>query len=254
MLTAYIPYSITLIDGNVHPIQDIFAFRNLFSTLFVGKDFTTRYSIRSGDTPRSIAYYLYTSERYEWIIYCMNAISNPYYEWPLSEDDFYEMVESKYLNKKCLFLDMNSFKNNFVLGEVITTDSGSATGIVDHWDRTLCRLTIINSVGTFQVDDVIKSTSSSGVISRIVDRAEDAVHHFETPKGVKLDPYAGYLQAYLNNSDEVFVITNKQYETIINDSKRSIIVLRPEFAKTAENLLISNINKLAMFEAENLLK
>jgi hypothetical protein len=149
---------------------------------------------------------------------------------------------------------MNSFKNNFVLGEVITTDSGSATGIVDHWDRTLCRLTIINSVGTFQVDDVIKSTSSSGVISRIVDRAEDAVHHFETPKGVKLDPYAGYLQAYLNNSDEVFVITNKQYETIINDSKRSIIVLRPEFAKTAENLLISNINKLAMFEAENLLK
>ena len=249
MLTSYIPYTITLIDGKIYPVRDIFAFQNVFTSLFLDKQYSTRYSVQSGDTPRSIAY---SSERYDWIIYCMNAIVNPYYEWPLSEDDFYEMIEAKYLDKKCLFLNMNSFVHNFTIGETIT--NGSATGIVDAWDRTLCKITLKNVTGTFAEEDEITSLSSSGTISRIIDRAEDAVHHFETQLGVQLDPYAGYLQAYLTSTDDTYAITNKQYEIKLNDSKRSIYVLRPEYVRTAENILVRNMNKIAKFDAENILK
>lgn len=252
MLNAYIPYTITLIDGKMYPIRDIFAFQNVFTSLFLDKQYSTRYTIQSGDTPRSIAYFLYSSERYDWIIYCMNAIVNPYYEWPLSEDDFYEMMESKYFGKKCIFLTMDSFTNNFKVGETIT--NGSATGIIDAWDRTLCKLTLKNTTGLFEVNDTITSSSSHGSITRIVDRAEDAVHHFETQYGVQLDPYAGYLQAYLSGADDSAAITNKQYETALNDSKRSIYVLKPEYIRTAENLLVRTMSKLAKFDAENILK
>lgn len=252
MLNAYIPYTITLIDGKMYPIRDIFAFQNVFTSLFLDKQYSTRYNIQSGDTPRSIAYFLYSSERYDWIIYCMNAIVNPYYEWPLSEDDFYEMMESKYYGKKCIFLTMNSFTNNFKVGETIT--NGSATAIIDAWDRTLCKLTLKNTSGLFEVDDTVTSSSSQGTITRIVDRAEDAVHHFETQSGVRLDPYAGYLQGYLSGADDSTAITNKQYETTLNDSKRSIYVLKPEYIRTAENLLVRTMSKLAKFDAENILK
>lgn len=252
MLNAYIPYTITLIDGKMYPVRDIFAFQNVFTSLFLDKQYSTRYTVQSGDTPRSIAYFLYSSERYDWVIYCMNAIVNPYYEWPLSEDDFYEMMESKYFGKKCLFLEMDSFTNNFTVGEIIT--NGSATGIVDAWDRTLCKLTIKNTTGLFEETDNITSSGSTGTISRIVDRAEDAVHHFETQYGVRLDPYAGYLQGYLSSTDDSTAITNKQYEIALNDSKRSIYVLKPEYIRTAENLLVRTMNKLANFDAENILK
>jgi hypothetical protein len=252
MLTSYIPYTITLLDNKMYPMRDIFAFQNVFTSLFLNNDYSVRYTIKSGDTPRSIAYYLYSSERYDWIIYCMNTIVNPYYEWPLSEDDFYEMIQTKYLNKKCLFLAMDSFNSNFKVGETVT--NGSATGIIDAWDRTLCKLTLKNTSGIFEEEDEITSTSSSGIIARIIDRAEDAVHHFQTEKGVQLDPYAGYLQAYLSGADDTYAITNTQYETSLNDSKRSIYVLRPEYLRTAENILVRNMNKIANFDAENILK
>jgi hypothetical protein len=256
MLTNYIPFSITLHDGKILPIRNIFAFRNIFATQFKDKQYIMRYSIKSGDTPTSLAYYLYASERYEWIIYCMNTITNPYYDWPLSEEDFYEMIESKYLGKKCLFLDMNTFTTNFVVGETITSGStaGSVTAVVDAWDRTLQKLTIKDQagVGSFSVGDEITSDSANGIIGRIVDRAESAVHHFETAGGLFLDPLIGYLQSYLA-SNETNVITNMQYEDQLNDSKREIYVLRSEFVRTAENILIGNINKLSEFDAENIL-
>jgi len=253
MLTTFIPFSITITDGQMIPIRDIFLFRNFTNELFADNTFKMRYNVKSGDTPASLAYYLYGSERYEWIIYCMNSIINPYYDWPLSEDDFYDMIESKYLNKKCLFLEMDSFTNNFTKDEVITHGS-SDTAIVDSWDRTLCKITIRDVTGTFEVGDTVTTSSSTGIIAKIIDRAEDALHHFETLSGVQLDPYVGYLQAYLNSADETYVVTNKQYEEKINDSKRAIYVLKPDYVRTAENYLVKNLNKLSAFESENIFR
>jgi hypothetical protein len=254
MLNSYIPFTVTLIDGKAYPVRDIFAFQNIFSAfLSNNNDYVMRYTVNSGDTPRSIAYYLYSSERYEWIIYCLNNIVNPYFEWPLSENQFYEMIETKYLDKKCLFLTMDSFTNNFKIGETISNGNG-ATATIDSWDRTYCKLTIKNTSGVFEENDTITSISSSGEIGRIVDLAEDAVHHFETSSGVQLDPYAGYLQAYISGINDIYAITNKQYEEKINDSKRSIYVLKPQYLRGTEALLLRNLNKNAQHDAENILK
>jgi hypothetical protein len=253
MLTNYIPFNITLHNNKIIPVRNIFAFRNICANLFIDKNHIMRYSIKSGDTPTSIAYYLYASERYEWVIYCTNSIINPYYEWPLSEEDFYEMMESKYFGKKCLFLKMNSFTTNFVVGETIT--SGATTAIVDAWDRTLQKITIKDQsgAGSFDVNDVVSSSSATGTIARVIDRAESALHHFETAGGLFLDPLVGYLQAYVSSVEETQAVTNMQYEDKLNNSKREIYVLRPEFIRTAENLLIGNINKISEFDAENIL-
>lgn len=249
MLTAYVPFNVVLTDNTILPVKDIFLFRNIMMNFFTDSNSFMRYTIQSGDTPRSLAYYLYGGEKFEWILYCLNTMVNPYFEWPLSENDFYDMIEDKYLGKQCFFLKMDSFTNNFVKGQVIT--SGSKTAVIDSWDRTLCKLTVKNVVGAFQVNDVITSSSSTGTIGRVVELAEEALHHFETESGVVLDPYVGYLQLYINGGDETYVVTNKMNEEKINNKKRQIFVLRPEYATAAENLLIRNFKKLSEFENES---
>jgi len=249
MITSYIPFTIVLSDNQIIPVRNIFAFRNVIMAAFNQRDYVMRYTIKTGDTPASLAYFLYGSDRYEWAIYTLNGIVNPYFDWPLSEDDFYEMIEEKYLNKVCLFLNLDSFTNNFVKGETIT--NGSATGIVDSWDRTLCKITVTSITGTFEADDEITSASSSGTIGRIVEQGQDAVHHFETESGVVLDPYLGYLQAYIAGTNELYALTNHQYEEKLNNSKRQIYVLKPEYIRAAENVLIKNINKIATIDAGN---
>ena len=245
MLTSYIPFTVTLSGGQIIPMRDIFAFRNTLSSVYL--ETALRYTIKSGDTPTSLAYFLYSSDRYEWIIYCMNSIVNPYYDWPLAEDDFYEMIASKYFGKSCFFLELDSVTTNFTKGATIT--NGTATAIVTGWDRTLSRLTVEDVVGVFEVEDDI----GTGIIGRIVERSEDAVHHFETSAGVQLDPYIGYIHAYISGVNEVYAYTNKQFEEKVNDSKRQIYIIPPGYAREAENLLIRNINKLATYDAENIL-
>lgn len=250
MLTSYLPINITISDGTLIPFRDIFVQRNLLKNVFSDKDYISSYVIKTGDTPRSLSYYLYGSERYEWIIYCLNSIVNPYYDWPLSENDFYNYIESKYLNKKCIFLKIGSFTNNFKVGEIVT--SGNASGKIVDWDRTLCRLILENTTGNFQINAVLSSISSTGTIGRVIDRAENALHHFETPNGFILDPLVGYLQSYINSTNEIYAITNLQYEEKINDSKRQIYVLKPEYTRGAENLMVKTINKLIQFDNENI--
>lgn len=250
MLTSYLPVNVIISDGTIIPFRDIFVQRNLLKNVFTDRNYISSYVVKSGDTPRSLAHYLYGSERYEWLIYCLNSIVNPYYDWPLSEDDFYNYIEAKYLNKKCIFLKIGSFTNNFKIGETVT--NGNATGKVSAWDRTLCKLTLENTNGVFQVNGSLNSTSSSGIIGRIVDKAENALHHFETPNGFILDPLVGYLQSYIDSTNEVYAITNLQHEDKLNNSKRQIYVLKPEYARGAENLMVKTINKLVQFDNENL--
>lgn len=243
MLNALLPLNPFFIDDFSRTIvyRDIFVFRNIFNTVYADDRYRARYVIQSGETPASVAYSLYTSERYEWIIHCMNNIVNPYYEWPLTEDMFYKYVEEKYLNKKCLFLQMDSFSDNFEKNQTIFNSDESASAVVTDWDRTYCKLTIVQKTGTFEINDLIKigsGGSNNGRILRLIDRAEDALHHFESSGGAKLDPYVGYLSLYLNNN-ESNVITNKQYEEQLNNSKRTIYVLRPQYARNAEMRVLS---------------
>jgi hypothetical protein len=250
MITSYLPVNITISDGTIIPFRDIFVQRNILKNFFTDRDSISTYTIKTGDTPRSLSYYLYGSERYEWLIYCMNSIVNPYYDWPLSEDSFYEYINSKYLNNKCLFLGLDTFVNNFKVGDVIT--SGNATATITAWDRTLCKITIKNVVGTFQVNSVVTSNTSSGTIKRIIDRAESALHHFETENKIILDPYVGYLQSYISSQNEQYAITNLQYEERLNDEKRQIYIIKPEYCRLAESLMVRTINKLVELDNENL--
>lgn len=57
-----------------------------------------KYDVGEGETPESVAFKIYGSTDYFWIICLMNNIVNRFYDWPLNEFAFQRYVEDKYSN------------------------------------------------------------------------------------------------------------------------------------------------------------
>jgi hypothetical protein len=56
----------------------------------------TKWVLRDEDTPEVIAHKLYNSTHYYWIILMINKIHDPFFNFPLSENELIEYVDKKY--------------------------------------------------------------------------------------------------------------------------------------------------------------
>ena len=57
-----------------------------------------KYDVDSGDSPETVAYKIYGSVRYYYVILLLNDIKDRYYDWPLSYQAFESYVKDKYAN------------------------------------------------------------------------------------------------------------------------------------------------------------
>jgi hypothetical protein len=54
------------------------------------------YRVKDTDTPELIAYAMYGSPFYHWVILMANNVIDPYLDWPMPDSIFNEWVEDKY--------------------------------------------------------------------------------------------------------------------------------------------------------------
>ena len=54
------------------------------------------YIVSDGDTPEAIADKIYGSSQYHWIVLLMNDIVHPQFDWPLDKNSFIRYVDTKY--------------------------------------------------------------------------------------------------------------------------------------------------------------
>lgn len=54
------------------------------------------YIVPDGDTPESIADKIYGNSQYHWIVLLMNDIVHPQFDWPLDKNSFIRYVDTKY--------------------------------------------------------------------------------------------------------------------------------------------------------------
>ena len=82
--------------GETFTARDIFI-RNLIKQNVVEKaiDFE-KHTIGDGERPDTTSYLVYGSVKYDWIIFLANQMFNPYFDWPLSSQDFTKMIKGKY--------------------------------------------------------------------------------------------------------------------------------------------------------------
>ena len=80
------------------------------------------YTVKSGETPESLAYKLYGDAKYHWVILLFNDITDRYLQWPLTERQFDAFLLEKYTTRAEL---------DSVHHYEITQESGDGTVKID---------------------------------------------------------------------------------------------------------------------------
>ena len=85
-------------NGNVKLVTDIIRRVKIKSAIRDNSSLFDKFDVQNGDTPETVAYKVYGDTQYHWIIMLMNDITDRYYDWPLSDQDFEKYVNEKYDN------------------------------------------------------------------------------------------------------------------------------------------------------------
>lgn len=81
------------------------------------------YTIMEGERPDVIAANYYGDARYSWLVYMANDILDPYYEWPLTTDQFDQFIVAKYGSITEAIERIAYWKDNGASDETILTVS-----------------------------------------------------------------------------------------------------------------------------------
>jgi hypothetical protein len=85
-----------IINYDGYEIRDLSRRNRLISSSLSNPYLFLPYTISDQDRPEDIAYYYYGSTDYTWLVLLANKIIDPYYDWPLNEDDFHKYIIKKY--------------------------------------------------------------------------------------------------------------------------------------------------------------
>jgi len=113
------------------------------------------YTIKDGETADAIAYDYYGDANYVWVIYMVNNIIDPYYEWPLNTVEFEKFIIDKYgslalaksttayYKKIAIDYYVNNTTNTFILASLYnpTTDGYSWTKVTIDDDIKISAIT-----------------------------------------------------------------------------------------------------------------
>ncbi|MEC7875651.1 MAG: baseplate wedge protein 53 [Pseudomonadota bacterium] len=82
--------------GETTKARDIFI-RNLMKQNVIDKAINfDLHTIGDTERPDTTSYLVYGHVKYDWIIFLTNKMFNPYFNWPLSSQDFAKMIKGKY--------------------------------------------------------------------------------------------------------------------------------------------------------------
>ena len=85
-------------NGNQKLVTDLMRRVKVRSKIVNEASLYDKYDVPSGEKPEDTAFKHFGDSEYHWIILLTNNITDRYYGWPLSEQDFESFVKDKYAN------------------------------------------------------------------------------------------------------------------------------------------------------------
>ena len=85
-------------DGNVKLVTDLLRRVKVRSKVINEASLYQTYDVPNGERPETTAFKHFGDTELHWVILMTNDITDAYYEWPLSEQDFETYVRDKYAN------------------------------------------------------------------------------------------------------------------------------------------------------------
>jgi len=201
----YYPLTYYTVDANTTSLDTVtniiarFAFEN---SLKENSSAFYKYDIKDSDTPESIASKYYNNPERHWIVLMFNDIIDPQYDWPLKYENFIEYVDAKY--------SANGAANTTV-----------QSGLV--WAQS------INNVHSYYQVNTRTTTSTTADSKTIEEKIQITANAYA-------NVITGTSTYTLDNGTVVREVVTKEkltyydYEMEVNEAKRKIKLLKPEFA------------------------
>lgn len=159
-----------------------------------------KYEIKDSDTPEGIAYKLYGSSERHWMVLILNDIVNPQYDWPLDQRSLIKFIESKYLGNADTAngqsgLEWSQANIKQYLKVVTKTDLRTNTIVVEKFE------TDANTYANVTVETSNTTLADGSSVSQVVSKEQKTYY---------------------------------DYEIEANEAKRTINLIKPEFASVVE--------------------
>jgi hypothetical protein len=157
------------------------------------------YLVKESDTPDILAFNIYGSSEAHWVILFANDMIDPQYDWPLNSRDFTKYIINKY-------------------GSIET-----AKTTIHHYERIITReesLTGIITEKRFWVDKKQLTTNDLDVPYDTWENTTDT----QDVETINMGNGTTVVQITKKNT-----VSNYDYELELNESKRSIKIIKPEY-------------------------
>ena len=207
------------------------------------------------DRPEILADKIYDDLDLYWIIMMMNDVVDPFYDFVLDDQSMETTIDTKYPGQ-AFFLDDGLTDDATDITHIVraseplvmfpkgatllnNTQGWTNEATVYRFNRTYQRLEVTDISGSFSIGDQILArvggeTVTRATIGRNVTRNPTALHHFEDSNENFLPPLpttigdTNNLKAYIDGGNNN-VITSRGYEDSLNEAKREIKLLSPDF-------------------------
>ena len=83
-------------DGNVNVVPDIFRRIKLKNKIRDNLVILDKYDLTDGEKPEDVAFKIYGSVDYYWVVLLVNNVVDRYYDWPMGFQEFEDYVNDKY--------------------------------------------------------------------------------------------------------------------------------------------------------------
>ena len=83
-------------DGNVNVIPDIFRRIKLKNKIRDNLVILDKYDLTDGEKPEDVAFKIYGSVDYYWVVLLVNNVVDRYYDWPMGFQEFEDYVNDNY--------------------------------------------------------------------------------------------------------------------------------------------------------------
>ncbi len=202
------------------------------------------YEMQEGDTPEMIAHKYYEDVNLHWVILMTNDVFDGQFGFGMNYKTFTNYVNAKYPG---ITMNANSFSGDIPKGARITGLTSGAIGTVHDWNPSTSRMIILKTSGNF-----VKGEQATTVMVRDEGRLEGGVqfgqyqiattratHHYENiVDGNTLD-YEQFLETPVSDRREV---SNIVYETELNDTKRKVKLIKPQYVQSVVEQMSSILN------------
>lgn len=85
-----------LVEYNDVMVQNLLVRVKLLEQAKAQRSIYHPFTVIEGETPEQVAYDYYGSADYTWLIYLVNGIIDPYYDWPMTTEQLEATIKSKY--------------------------------------------------------------------------------------------------------------------------------------------------------------